>query len=93
MLHPLVQTISRYFEDEYPEFDKERFKLSIFNGLQDDLSNTIDKDGEEVILPKIEHSVPKEEIKAEVSNIMVHLKSCEKATKNLSKIISVSMNR
>ena len=93
MLHPLVQTISRYFEDEYPQFDKKGFKLAIFNGIQEDFSNIRDEDKEKEILPKTEHSVPKEVIKAEVSNIIVHLKDCEKVTKNLSKIISANMNR
>ena len=91
LLNPLVQTISRYFEDEYPLFDKKRFKLAIFNSIEEDFSDIRDKDGEEEILPKIEDSVPKEVIKGGISNIMVHLKDCEKATKNLSRIISKNL--
>jgi hypothetical protein len=88
LLHPLVQTISRYFEDEYPQFDKKGFKLAIFNGIQEDSSDIGDKDGGEIILSKTEHSVPIEAISVKTNNIMAHLKDCKEATKNLSKIIT-----
>ena len=67
--------------------------MAIFNGKQEDFPNTNDNDRKKEILSKIEDSAPKEVIKSGVSNIMVHLKDCDKATKNLSKIISANMNR
>ena len=89
LLHPLVQTISRYFEDEYPRFDKNKFKTAIYNGIGEDSPITKGTINNEVILPKTSNY----EANIGYGKSAQALKGCEEATKNLSKIITESMNR
>ena len=89
LLHPLVQTMSRYFEDEYPRFDKNKFKTAIYNGIKEDSPITKDTTDNKVILPK----TGQYGANIEYGSANEVLKGCDEATKNLSKIITESMNR
>ena len=89
LLHPLVQTISRYFEDEYSSFNKNRFKTAIYNGIKEDSPIVKDTADNKVILPK----TGQYGANIEYNSANEALKGCNKATKNLSKIITESMNR
>tara|TARA_R100000808_G_scaffold3860_1_gene13172 strand:+ start:4024 stop:4269 length:246 start_codon:yes stop_codon:yes gene_type:complete len=81
--------MSRYFEDEYPRFDKNKFKSAVYNGIKEDspiVKGTINK---EIILPK----TGQYERNNQYGSANEALKGCKRATKNLSKIIAESMNR
>ena len=88
LLHPLVQTISRYFEDEYSIFNKEKFKNAIYNGKEEEYilpEPTIEK---EITLPKMAVSERKT-----YSNTLDRVLNDLKGTrKHLTEIIEGHMN-
>lgn len=88
LLHPLVQTISRYFQDTYPQFNRQKFKNAIYNGKEESYilpEPTIEK---EITLPKKAVSERKT-----YNNVLDRVMGDYKKTrKNLKKIIEAHVN-
>jgi hypothetical protein len=73
--------MSRYFEDEYPEFNKNKFKSAIYNGIQEDsLDTRVDID-KEVILPKTGQYEPNTGFGM---GKIDHLQDCRDATERMN---------